>query len=230
MRWHDVQQGTEEWQQLRCGRATASNFGTFMANDGKAFGDPARRYALQIAIERIMGVKAEVGFTNDHTERGNEQEPVARAMYEDENFITVTNGGFFDCGMHGDSPDGLIGNDGVIEIKSVIASTHYATLKRDSFDPAYRWQLAGHLDCTGREWVDFVSYCSEFPENKQLLIYRITRMDMAYEITRLRERRNEFLILVDDIIGELLDNEKESKLIVESINKPFVPSQNYEGF
>jgi len=47
MQWHDVQQGTEEWQQLRCGKATASNFGTFMANDGKAFEDPARRYALQ---------------------------------------------------------------------------------------------------------------------------------------------------------------------------------------
>ena len=204
MQWHDVQQGTDEWQQLRCGKATASNFGTFMANDGKSFGDPAKRYALQIAIERIRGVKAEVGFTNDHTERGNEQEPIARAMYEYENFLTVTNGGFFDCGLHGDSPDGLIGNDGVIEIKSVIASTHYATLKRDTFDPAYRWQLAGHLDCTGREWVDFVSYCSEFPENKQLLIYRITRLDMINEITRLRERRAEFLVFVDDIMSELL--------------------------
>lgn len=204
MHWHDVQQGAEEWQQLRCGKATASNFGTFMANDGKPFGDPAKRYALQIAIERIRGVKAEVGFTNDHTERGNEQEPIARAMYEDENFVNVTNGGFFDCGLFGDSPDGLIGNDGVIEIKSVIASTHYATLKRDTYDTAYRWQLAGHLDCTGREWVDFVSYCSEFPENKQLLIFRITRLDMMHEITRLRERRAEFLILVDDIIGELL--------------------------
>ena len=125
-------------------------------------------------------------------------------MYEDENFVTVTNGGFFDCGLYGDSPDGLVGDNGVIEIKSVIASTHYATLKRGSFDPAYRWQLAGHLDCTGREWVDFVSYCSEFPENKQLLIFRLTRQDMQHEIARLRERREEFLILVDDIMSELL--------------------------
>jgi hypothetical protein len=202
--WHNVQQGSDEWNQLRCGKATASNFGCFMANDGKAFGDPAKRYALQIAIERIRGVKAEVGFTNDHTERGNEQEPIARAMYEDENFVNVSNGGFFDCGLFGDSPDGLVGDDGLIEIKSVIASTHYSTLKRDSFDPAYRWQLAGHLDCTNRQWVDFVSYCSEFPEDKQLLIFRSTRLDMMHEITRLRERRNEFLILVEDIMSDLL--------------------------
>jgi len=204
MLWHNVQQGGEEWNQLRCGKATASNFGCFMANDGKSFGDPAKRYALQIAIERIRGVKAEVGFTNDHTERGNEQEPIARAMYEDENFVNVTNGGFFDCGLFGDSPDGLVGDDGIIEIKSVIASTHYATLKRCSFDPAYRWQLAGHLDCTGRQWVDFVSYCSEFPEDKQLIVYRYERKDFADEIKRLRARRNEFLILVEDIMSELL--------------------------
>lgn len=230
LNWLPVIQGSQEWLDLRIGKVTGSNFGIFMANDGKDFGPPAKKYALGIALERITGVSNESGYTNEHMNRGIEQEPIARSLYEDEKFVTVTNGGFFDCGLYSTSPDGLIGNDGVIEIKSVIASTHYATLKRDTFDPAYRWQLAGHLDCTGREWVDFVSYCSEFPENKQLLIYRITRLDMINEITRLRERREEFLALVDDIIGELLDNEKESKLIVKSINKPFVPSQNYEGF
>lgn len=204
MKWYDVLQGTEEWQQLRCGKATASNFGTIMANDGKAFGDPAKRYALQIAIERIRGVKSEVGFTNDHTERGHEQEPIARAMYKDENFLTVTNGGFFDCGLYAASPDGLVNDDGVIEIKSVIAPVHYATLKRGSFDPVYTWQLAGHLDCTNRSWVDFISYCSEFPEDKQLLVCRSYRIDLMDKIERLRARREQFLIMVDDIVGELL--------------------------
>ena len=203
MMWHDVEQNSDAWTALRCGRATASNFACFMANDGKAFGDPAKRYALQLALERITGRKAEYSFKNDDMDRGHDQEPIARMMYEDENFVTVTNGGFFDCGEYGDSPDGRVGDDGIIEIKSVIASTHYATLQRGSFDPSYRWQLAGHLDCSERQWVDFVSYCSDFPEDRQLIVYRITRDDMADEINRLRSRRKEFLALVESTMKSI---------------------------
>jgi len=203
MIFHNVEQNTEAWQALRTGKATASNFACFMANEGKAFGDPAKRYALQIALERITGNKSEVNFTNDHTERGHEQEPIARMLYEEENFVDVQNGGFFDCGLYGDSPDGLINHDGVIEIKSVIAPVHYATLRRGSFDPAYRWQFIGHLDCTERVYVDFVSYCSEFPKDKQLIVHRLTKDDCADELTRLANRRDEFLNLVEQIFQEI---------------------------
>jgi hypothetical protein len=203
MLFHDVQQNTDEWQALRCGRATASNFGTFMANDGKGFGDPAKRYALQIALEISTGKKAEYSFSNEHMERGHEQEPIARMLYEETTFCDVSNGGFFDCGDYGDSPDGLVNGDGVIEIKSVIAPTHYATLLRGSYDPAYKWQLVGHLDCTGREWVDFVSYCADFPIDKQLLTYRICRADVHAELVRLQERRASFLDLVGDTLKTL---------------------------
>jgi len=203
MQFHDVQQNTDEWQALRCGRATASNFGTFMANDGKPFGDPAKRYALQIALEISTGKKSEFSFTNEHMERGHEQEPIARMLYEETTFCDVSNGGFFDCGDYGDSPDGLINGDGVIEIKSVIAPTHYATLLRGSFDPAYRWQLVGHLDCTGRDWVDFVSYCADFPDDKQLIVHRVTVDDMKDELERLRARRALFLELVGETLKTL---------------------------
>lgn len=203
MKWHDVEQNSEEWAGLRLGKATASNFGTVMANDGAAFGDPAKRYALQLALERINGAKAEFSFKSDDMERGHIQEPVARMLYEQERFVDVTNGGFFDCGLYGDSPDGLVNQDGVIEIKSVTAAVHYATLKRGSFDPAYRWQLVGHLDCTGREWVDFVSYCSDFPADHQLIVYRQTRDDFNDELQRLHERREKFLALVSHIENEL---------------------------
>lgn len=198
MIYHDVQQNSDAWEALRIGKATASNFACFMANDGKAFGEPAKRYALQIALELATGRKAEFSFSNDHMERGHEQEPVARMLYEREFFAKVGNGGFFDWRTHGDSPDGLVGDKGVVEIKSVIASTHYATLQRDSFDPAYRWQLVGHLDCTGREWVDFISYCSDFPEDRQLLVYRLNRKDCMADIERLRARRALFLGLVGE--------------------------------
>jgi hypothetical protein len=120
-KFHDVQQNTDEWQALRLGKATASNFACFMANYGKAFGDPAKRYALQIALERLTGKKAEFSFSNEHMERGHEQEPVAKMLYAEETLREVLNGGFFDCGEYGDSPDGLVGEHGVVEVKSVIA-------------------------------------------------------------------------------------------------------------
>ena len=201
--WHDVPQNTDEWQALRCGKATASQFGCFMANEGKAFGEPAKKYALQIALERVTGKKSEFSFSNEHMERGHEQEPIARMLYEEERFVSIDNGGFFDCGHYGDSPDGLVCGDGVLEVKSVIATTHYATLRRGSFDPSYRWQLVGHLECTGRQWVDFVSYCADFPEPLQLITHRLRRDDCADEISKLQERRESFLKLVNETFSQL---------------------------
>jgi hypothetical protein len=195
-RWVDVPQNTDEWLALRLGKVTASNAATFMANDGRAFGDPAKRYALQLALEQLTGKKAEHSFSNEHMERGHEQEPIARMLYEREHYCTVTNGGFYDCGAYGDSPDGLIGETGVYEGKAVIAPVHFATLQRGNFDPAYRWQLVSHLDCSGRDWCDFASYCSDFPQDQQLAVYRLHRDECQEELKRLRERRAEFIKLV----------------------------------
>lgn len=196
MIFHNVEQNSDTWFALRLGKVTASKFGLIMANEGKAFGEPAKRYALQLALERVTGKKSEYSFRNDDMERGHEQEPVARMLYETEHFVEVSNGGFFDCGEYGDSPDGLVKQAGIIEIKSVIAPTHYDTLQRRNFDPVYRWQLVGHLDCTGRDWVDFVSYCAEFPEEKQLITHRLWRNDCEDELKRLKARREDFISLV----------------------------------
>jgi hypothetical protein len=201
--FHDVQQNTDEWMALRLGKVTNSNAGTFMANLGKSFGDPAKRYALQIALEQLTGVKASAGFSNEHMERGHEQEPIARMLYQEETFSVVTNGGFFCHGVHGDSPDGLVGEVGGIEIKCVIAPVHYDTIRRGSFDPAYRWQLIGHLDCTGREWFDFVSYCADFPAASRLFTHRLYRRDYEVEIKQLQDRRAELLALVADIKADV---------------------------
>lgn len=196
LKWHDVEQNSPEWEELRLGKVTASSFGKFMANYGSAFGEPAKEYALKTALEIVKGSKAEYSFTNDDMQRGHEQEPIARMLYEEQRFIDVGNGGYFDCGDFGDSPDGLVGRDGVIEIKSVIAKTHDATIRRNAPDPAYKWQLIGHLDCTGREWVDFVSYCADYPEWNQLVVYRVLRDSVSDELQMLRERRAQFIDLV----------------------------------
>lgn len=202
MKWHDVEQNSPEWEMLKLGKASSSSYAAFMANYGKPFGEPAHRYALKIALERVTGRKAEHSFSNDHMDRGHEQEPVARMLYEEVFFCEVRNGGFFDFGEYGDSPDGLIGTDGVLEVKSVIASTHEATIKRGAFDPAYKWQIAGHFD-SGRDWVDFASYCADYPEHLQLVVYRTHRDEMAEEIARLHERRAQFLELVAQKVSEL---------------------------
>ena len=202
-KWHDVEQNSEEWENLRIGKITSSSFNIIMANYGKAFGEPAKKYALKLALERIKNCKSEYNYSNAHMERGHEQEPIARMLYEDLYFTEVTNGGFFDCGFYGDSPDGLVDNDGVIEIKSVIDTTHYANIKRGSIDPSYKWQVIGHLDCTGREWCDFISYCAEFPETSQLIVYRIYRKDVIEEIKMLSERRKLFNDLIKNLIREI---------------------------
>ena len=209
MIFHDVEQNSDQWFDLRLGKVTASNFATIMANEGKAFGDPAKRYALQIALELANGKKAEYSFSNSHMERGHEQEPIARLLYEEEYSVTVTNGGFFEHERHGDSPDGLVDDDGIVEIKSVIASTHYDTIRRGSFDPAYRWQLIGHIDCTGRDWCDFVSYCSDFTESKRLFVSRIHREEVADEIERLNFRRADFIKLIDSIFFDITGHRYE---------------------
>jgi hypothetical protein len=203
MRWHDVEQNSPDWDALRLGKVTASGYSKFMANYGKAFGEPAKDYALRIALEIVTGRKAEYSFKNDDMERGHAQEPVARMLYEESRFVDVTNGGFFCWGTYGDSPDGLVGGDGVVEIKSVVATTHAATIRRGAPDPAYKWQLVGHLDCTGRQWVDFVSYCADYPEWDQLAVYRVNRGDVAEELAQLAERRAEFLALVQKNVSEI---------------------------
>lgn len=199
MQFHNIDQNTDEWLDLRMGKLTGSACSKMMANYGKAFGDPAKKAAIQIAIEQITGKRQESGYSNDHMQRGHDQEPIARRLYEGTYFVDVDNGGFFDCGDSGCSPDGLVGDDGEIEIKSVIATTHYATIKRGGFDPAYKWQLYFNLLKTGRDWIDFVSYCSEFPEGKQLYIFRINASESKQEFEMIQDREKQFFELVNEV-------------------------------
>jgi hypothetical protein len=192
----DVEQNSDEWFELRAGRLTSSKLGVVMANYGKAFGVPAKKYAVTIAIEQITGEPIASTFTSPHMERGHEQEPIARELYENNTFSDVTNGGFFDCGFIGCSPDGMVYDDGVIEIKSVIGTVQFDNVKRGTVDPAYYWQCVGNLKFTERDWLDFVSYSSEFPVDKQLFVHRIYAADLAAEFDKIDTRVDEFKKLV----------------------------------
>lgn len=194
--FHDIAQNTDEWLQLRAGRLTSSNLGKVMANYGKAFGEPAKKLAVSIAIERITGVPISSNYTNEHMERGHEQEPIARMLYEEQTFCDVQDGGFFCNDDIGCSPDGLT-SDGVIEIKSVIEGVHFNNVKRQNVDPAYRWQCIGNLKLTGKDWIDFISYCEGYPDDKKLFIHRLYPKDLTEEFKMIDGRIDEFLRLVE---------------------------------
>lgn len=193
----NVEQNTDEWYALRAGKLTSSNLSKVMANLGKAFGEPAKKYAVNIAIEQITGNPITSNYSNDHMERGHEQEPIARGLYEQEMFCEVDSGGFFDGGFIGCSPDGILEN-GVIEIKSVIPSVHFANIKRGTVDPAYKWQCIGNLQYTDREWLDFISFCADFPEDKQLFTHRLYAENLSEEFKILNDRTHQFESLVND--------------------------------
>jgi len=200
-KFHDVQQNSQEWFDLRAGKITSSNFGTVCANMGKGFGDPAKRYAMKLAIERITGMPLDEGYSNVYMDRGHELEPMARHLYEEETFETVNNGGFFSNGNIGCSPDGMV-RDGMIEIKSVVYNTQFERLIKGGYDTKYKWQIEGNMLITGAAWCDFVSYCPELPENKQLYVYRVE--PDPDRIKALLERLEEFEQLINDYSQILL--------------------------
>lgn len=204
MEFHNIDQNTDEWLALRVGKITGSAIGKIMANEGKAFGPPAKDYAIQIALERITGKPQGNNYSNAHMERGHEQEPLARAAYEDEYFCDVSNGGFFDCGNEGCSPDGLVYEDGLVEIKSRIAKVHYQNVKRNDIDPGDKWQFYFNLQKTGRNWIDSISYCHEYPSGKKLFVCRLYAKDCIEFLERMDIRLAEFEKLITEVTNNII--------------------------
>ena len=93
--FHDIEQNSDLWFDMRGGKLTSSNLGKIMANYGKAFGEPAKKLAATIAAQQLGAEVLSNSFSNEHMDRGHQQEPLARMLYENETFWDVTNGGFF---------------------------------------------------------------------------------------------------------------------------------------
>ena len=202
--WHNVEQNSDEWFKLRIGKATSSNFSKIMAYDCKKWGQGAIEYAEKIALEIATGERDETNFKSYYMERGHELEPLAIQMYEKLKFCSVTNGGFFsDNDCFGDSPDGIINDIGCLEVKSVVPKTQWKRIKSGKYDETYKWQIYGHLLIGGFKWCDFVSFCPEMPENKQLLTFRIERDEE--ELNKLNERLIEFWGLVQEHVKILTE-------------------------
>ena len=167
---HTMPQRSDEWFAVRLGKITGTSFGT-MANGKKP---TIETLCLKTAAERLTGVSSDNGFSNAAMENGTETEELARQAYETTDFSVVQAVGFLELDEYiGVSPDGLVGDDGGLELKCPMPHTHLQYLTQKSPHKAYRWQVQGALWVTGRKWWDFVSFCELFPPDKQLVIERV---------------------------------------------------------
>ena len=194
----DCEQGSEEWLAVRMGVPSASNFRKLLPSNMKLSTQaPGYRHTL---LAELLGVRAEL-YQNDAMKRGTELEPEARETYEFVTGATVEQVGFClrDDGRIGCSPDGLIGEDGGLEIKCPMAHTHVAYLLRGECPHDYYPQVQGamYVCGPGRQWWDFMSYYPGLPP----MIVRVERDDEY--ISALKDALYVFLLKLDNEYDQL---------------------------
>lgn len=172
-------QGDAEWFAIRCGKVTASRIADVMAKTKTGWGASRANYAAQLISERLTGVPAD-SYTNKEMQWGLDTEPHARAAYEFYRDLDVELIAFVEhprIEMSGASPDGLVGKDGLVEIKCPNTATHIETLLGEPFSAKYRLQALWQMACTGRKWCDLVSFDPRMPEAMRLHIERVPRIE-----------------------------------------------------
>ncbi len=199
-----IEQGSDEWFAQRIGLVTASRLNDVMATL-KSGGEAATRknYRAQLIAERLTGAKAD-SFTNAAMQWGTDNEPLARAMYEIQSGNDVEQVGFIlhpDIKMTGASPDGLINDDGLIEIKCPNTATHIDYLLAGVPPSDYHNQMLWQMECTGRQWCDFASFDPRMPDDLQLFVVRFNRDQER--IDELKKGVVKFLSEVDDVLFKL---------------------------
>lgn len=199
-----IEQRTEDWFAARLGKVTASRVADVIAKTKTGYSTSRDNYMAQLVCERLTGQKGE-SFSNSSMQWGTETEPLARAAYEAAKLEIVQEVGLIDhpfLPMCAASPDGLISDDGMLEIKCPNTATHFDTLLAGKMPskhiPQVQWQMA----CANRLWVDFVSFDPRAPEGLQLFITRIERDDKY--ILELEAEVNKFLTELETKIEKLM--------------------------
>lgn len=198
-----MEQRTPEWFATRCGKVTASRIADLMARTKTGSAATRTNYASQLVAERLTG-SSEPGFTNAAMQWGIDQEANARTCYEFEHGVKVDEVGFVDhptIAMTGASPDGLIGDDGMVEIKCPGTTKHIETLRGAGAASGYVKQMQWQMACADRQWCDFVSYDPRMPVEMQLYVERHQRDDEA--IAEIAAAVVEFLGEVEKTVADL---------------------------
>jgi len=173
----DMIQGSPEWLAIRCGKVTASRVADVVAKTKTGYGASRANYMAELVAERLTGEPADK-FTNAAMAWGTEKEPDARTYYQFLTDASVTEVGFVPHPRitdSGASPDGFVGDDGMIEIKCPNTATHIETLLGQAVPAKYITQMQWQMACTGRAWCDFASFDPRMPGNMQMFIARVKR-------------------------------------------------------
>lgn len=195
-----IEQGSPEWFASRLGKVTASRVADVIAKTKSGYSTSRENYMAQLICERMTNTQSE-SFTNAAMQWGTETEPLARAAYEASKDVLVDQVGLIDhpyIQHSGASPDGLIGDDGVLEIKCPNTATHFDTLLKGEMPSKYFPQVQWQMACTSRKWCDFVSYDPRVDEGLNLFVIRI-------------QRDSEFIKMLEDEVMKFL-RELEIKL------------------
>lgn len=197
-------QGSDAWKLARCGSLGASRMADAVARTKTGYGASRSNLMAELLVERLTGVPTE-GYTNAAMQWGTEKEPEARAAYEFKADVDVAEIGIVPhpaiAGTHA-SPDGLVGDDGLIEIKCPNTASHVETLLGDEIAGKYVTQMQWQMACTGRKWCDFVSFDPRLPESMALFVKRVHRDDKR--IAELETEARAFLAELDGKVAELL--------------------------
>lgn len=175
----EIVQGSPEWFAARLGRVTASRVADVIAKTKSGYGASRKNYHAELVLERLTGTATE-GFTSAAMQWGTDNEPDARSAYQFEKNMRVMQVGFVahpSIAMTGASPDGLVSNDGLLEIKCPNSATHLDTLMSEAIPAKYVTQMMWQMACTKRAWCDFCSFDPRMPENMRLFIKRLNRDD-----------------------------------------------------
>ena len=199
-----MDQGSESWFQVRIGKVTASRVADVIAKTKTGYSASRDNYMAQLVCERLTGQKGE-SFTNAAMQHGTDTEPLARAAYEALQDVLVDEVGFVphpSIDMAGASPDGLVGTDGLLEIKCPNTATHIETLMSKTVPGKYNTQMQFQMACTGRQWCDFVSFDNRLPAELQLFVKRVPRDEVFIRL--IEAEIVQFLAELDDKINKLM--------------------------
>jgi len=198
-----IEQGTPEWFALRLGKVTASRITDVLAKVKTGEAVTREDYRTELVVQRLTNKPSET-FTNPAMEHGVAYEPIARITYEEKASVFVEQVSFVDhptIEWFGCSPDGLVGEDGLIEIKCPSSKNHIKYLLGGKPPAKYVPQMQCQMAVTGRKWCDFVSYDPRLPEDLQLFVVRLER-DEEY-IKSMESEVQKFLSEVDEMVTKL---------------------------